>query len=135
PGDAVGADVNETVDRFQLVKLTPADVERGSDDYAKFRELVIANEASYPGIRKWLSEKVALGIAAGDRVAYVGYLNERPIASAVVKLGSEAKFCHLKLSEAVRDQNLGELFFCVMAMEARSVAKNVHFTLPESLWA
>jgi len=123
------------LDEFQLVKLTATDVEGLSDDYAQFRELVIANEESYPGIRKWLSGKVAPGIVRGDRMGYLGYLNGRPIASAVVKLGAETKFCHLKLSEDVRDRSLGELFFCVMTMEARAVAKNVHFTLPESLWA
>src|SRR6185503_7723649 len=87
-------------------------------------------------IGKWLDGKVADGLRTGERTAFIGYLNDRPVASAVVKAGEEAKFCHLRLDDGIRDQNLGEVFFCLMAGETRRHhAKEVHFTLPESLWA
>src|SRR5204863_9817154 len=64
----------------------------------------------------------------------LGLRDNIPVATAVVKRGENAKFCHLRLDECVRDQNLGELFFALMAAEVRQFASDVHFTLPESLW-
>jgi predicted transcriptional regulator len=119
---------------FQLIRLTDTDVRTVTDHYATFRDVVGTNEESYPGIRKWLDTKVARGVRNGERTAFLGLLNDMPVATAVVKRGDDAKFCHLKLDEYVRDQNLGELFFALMAAEVRQFATNVHFTLPESLW-
>lgn len=119
----------------RLVRLAPDDVARRSDAYEQFRTLVVSNQESYPAIAKWVDEKVASGIRSQQRVGFVAFLDDLPVASAVVKLGRESKFCHLRLSETVRDQNLGELFFALMAAEVRQVASEVHFTLPESLWA
>lgn len=120
---------------FQLIRLTDTDVRTVTDRYGIFRDVVASNEESYPDIRKWLDTKVARGIHNGERTAFLGLLDDVPVATAVVKRGVDAKFCHLKLDECVRDQNLGELFFAVMAAEVRQFASNVHFTLPESLWA
>lgn len=120
---------------FQLIRLTDTDVRTVSDRYTTFRDVVGANEESYPDIRKWLDTKVARGVRNGERTAFLGLLDDVPVATAVVKRGDDAKFCHLKLDECVRDQNLGELFFALMAAEVRQFARNVHFTLPESLWA
>jgi predicted transcriptional regulator len=122
-------------DEFRISRLTGVDASSGSDDYARFRDLVMQNEPSYPGIQRWLNGKVAEGLRTSERAAFVAYLNDRPVASAVVKRGEDAKFCHLRLDHGIRDQNLGEVFFCLMAGEARRYAKDIHFTLPESLWA
>jgi predicted transcriptional regulator len=119
---------------FQLIRLTDTDVRTVTDRYATFRNLVAANEESYPGIRKWLDTKVARGVHTGERTAFLALLDDVPVATAVVKRGADAKFCHLKLDGCVRDQNLGELFFALMAAEVRQFATSVHFTLPESLW-
>lgn len=119
---------------FQLIRLTDTDVRTVTDRYATFREVVAMNEESYPDIRKWLDTKVARGVHNGERTAFLGLLDDIPVATAVVKRGADAKFCHLKLDERVRDQNLGELFFALMAAEVRQFASNVHFTLPENLW-
>ena len=70
------------------------------------------------------------------RIAYVAYLEEKPIASAVLKLGSHAKFCHLKIHERFQGSDLGQMFFTLMTFEAkRHIATDIHFTLPEGLWA
>lgn len=57
-----------------------------------------------------------------------------PIASAVVKPGHHSKFCHLRIDEGSQDTGLGELFFTLMTLDVRDTAKEIHFTLPESLW-
>lgn len=119
---------------FQLIRMTETDVRSASDRFVTFCEVVAANEGSYPDIRKWLDTKVTRGVRSGERSAFLGLLDDVPVATAVVKRGENAKFCHLRLDECVRDQNLGELFFALMAAEVRQFASEVHFTLPESLW-
>jgi len=121
-------------ERFQIVRLAEGDVRCKSDHLAKFRELVLANQRMYPEIEKWYSQKVLPGIRQDERVAFIGYLNELPAVSAVVKKGADAKFCHLRIHEDLRGSNLGDVFFSLMALEIRDLAKNVHFTLPESVW-
>jgi predicted transcriptional regulator len=89
----------------------------------------------YPGINNWLRDKVIPGLKTGARTAFIAYDDERPIITAVVKRdGHRAKFCHLRVTEAFRDIHLGDVFFALMAMEARRSAREIHFTLPESLW-
>src|SRR5438046_3069299 len=80
---------------LNLVRMTPEDVARSSDTYRSFRKLVIENEESYPGIAKWVDEKVAPGVRHLQRVAFVAFLNHQAVATAVVKGGNKAKFCHL----------------------------------------
>jgi predicted transcriptional regulator len=88
----------------------------------------------YPAMEHWYKEKVLPGIRQSQRVAFIGYLDEQPVASAVVKKDTDAKFCHLRIDESLRDVHLGEVFFSLMALEIRDLAKNVHFTLPKSVW-
>jgi len=56
------------------------------------------------------------------------------VRPAVVKCGESSKFCHLKIREDLQDQHFGEAFFCLMGLEAREAAREIHFTLPESVW-
>src|SRR6266498_1787465 len=121
-------------ENFQIVRLAEGDVRCKSDHLAKFENLILGNQPMYPEIERWYSSKVLPGIRKDERVAFIGYLNERPAVSAVVKKGSDAKFCHLRIHEALQDSNLGEVFFSLMALEIRDLAKGIHFTLPESLW-
>jgi predicted transcriptional regulator len=88
----------------------------------------------YPNIGKWFEQKVVPGLKAEERVGYVGYVDERPAVSAIVKRGNAAKFCHLRIKEELQDVHLGEAFFTLMGLEVRDFAKEVHFTLPEGLW-
>jgi predicted transcriptional regulator len=119
---------------FHVVRLSEADARAGTDNLKKFRELVLENEPMYPNIQKWFDHKVVPGLKASERVGYVGYLDEKPAVSAVVKRGEASKFCHLRIREELQDIHLGEAFFALMGLEVRESAKEVHFTLPEGLW-
>lgn len=119
---------------FQVVRLSEADALAGSDHLEKLRELVLENEPMYPNIEKWFDEKVMVGLKVSERIGYIGYLDEKPAVSAVVKRGEDAKFCHLRIKKELQDIHLGEAFFTLMGLEVRRLAKDVHFTLPESVW-
>ena len=119
---------------FQIVRLAEGDVRCKSDHLANFQDLILTNQRMYPEIERWYSNKVLPGIRQDERVAFIGYLNEKPAVSAVVKKGNDAKFCHLRIHEGLQTSNLGEVFFSLMALEIRDLAKGIHFTLPESLW-
>jgi len=119
---------------FRVVRLTRRDASAETDDLRNFRRLVLSCEELYPGIDRWLQDKVLPGLGTPNRAAFVGYLDENPVISAVVKPGKESKFCHLKISDDLQNLNLGEVFMSVMAAEVRSIAEEVHLTLPESLW-
>jgi len=119
---------------FRILELGENDARKQSDGLKTLRELLLTNENMYPGIGHWYSEKVVPGLISSERVAYVAFENEVPIASAVLKLGAHAKFCHLRIHENFRDLDLGQMFFTQMTLEARGRAKEIHFTLPEGLW-
>ena len=125
---------NFVKEKFKIVRLAEGDVRCKTDHLADFKELILANEPMYPEIERWYSGKVLPGIRHDERVAFVGYLNDLPAVSAVVKKGGAAKFCHLRLHEDLQGSNLGEVFFSLMALEIRDHAEKIHFTLPESLW-
>jgi len=119
---------------FSVVRLSEADALAGTDHLKKLRELVLENEPMYPNIEKWFDEKVIAGLKASERIGYVGYIDEKPVVSAIVKRGEDAKFCHLRIKENLQNFNLGEAFFTLMGLEIRDFSKEVHFTLPESIW-
>jgi len=119
---------------FRIVRLGEADARCDSDELKTLTNLVGSSEEMYPSIRRWLREKVVPGLRSSERAAWVAYEGEEPIAAAVLKLGQDAKFCHLKIKRDLQDMDLGRLFFTLMTLEARHIAKEVHFTLPESLW-
>ena len=119
---------------FRVVRLVEGDVKHRTDHFHTLRDLIHENEPMYPGIGKWVSGKVIPGLRSAERVAFVGYIGEKPAVSAVVKRGTRAKFCHLRISEEMQNAHLGEVFFALMANEVRDLAKSVYFTLPESLW-
>lgn len=121
-------------DRFRLVRVSAIDARVRSDDYIALRDHILQNEQSYPGISRWFDSKVSNGLRSGQRTGFVGLLNERPVAAAILKRGSASKFCHLKIDESVRSLSLGDLFFTLMTLELRDHAETVRFTLPESVW-
>ncbi len=120
---------------FKVVRLCEADARGFTDHLRDFRELVLENEQMYPNIKEWFNHKVIPGMKSCQRVGYIGYLDEKPTVSAVIKRGKFTKFCHLRIREDLRDIHLGEAFFALMGLEARGLAKEVHFTLPESVWS
>lgn len=119
---------------FKIVRLREKDARGLSDHLRDFSNLILQNEPMYPRIGKWLSDKVIPGIKSSQRAAYVGYVDGLPGVSAVVKSGESSKFCHLKIREDLQDKHLGEAFFCLMGLYAKASAKEIHFTLPESVW-
>lgn len=123
-----------TKQEFHVVRLTEQDVVLRTDYLRLFGEQLEANEPMYPCITRWFREKVLPGLRDGSRAAYLGFEGEIPILTAVVKRGDNAKFCHLRIAREFQDLHLGEIFFCLMALEVRKSAQRIHFTLPESLW-
>jgi len=119
---------------LKIIKIGPSDVKLRTDNFQIFSNVVTQHESMYPNIRNWLKQKVFPGINSRERVAYLGFDNEKPIVSAVVKKGNSAKFCHLHIDDHYQNINIGDIFFSMMAIEIRNQASAVHFTLPESLW-
>ncbi|MGB8367874.1 MAG: hypothetical protein ACLPYZ_00670 [Limisphaerales bacterium] len=120
--------------RFKVVRLEEGDICSRTDHYSHLRQLILAHEPMYPDIAKWFQNKVCPGVRSTERVAFIGYLDEKPTVSAVVKRGENAKFCHLHITEGLREAHLGEIFFSLMAYEVRDLAQSVYFTVPESIW-
>lgn len=119
---------------ISIARLTKEDVVRKSDKVCLMSDLIQQHEPYYPNIKQWFTKKVLPGIETEERIAYIGFCNEEPIVSAVLKRGMEAKFCHLHISDDHRNQGIGDLFFAMMALDLRRPTKEIHFTLPESLW-
>ena len=120
---------------FRIVELNSDHAKKWTDDIGVLKNLIAENEPMYPNIRTWFTEKVIAGLKSSERLAYVAYEGDNPIASAVLKLGKRAKFCHLRIHQDFQDMDLGQMFFTQMTLEARHHAKEIHFTLPESLWS
>ncbi|GAI02476.1 unnamed protein product, partial [marine sediment metagenome] len=70
---------------FRVVRLSEADARGNTDHLEKLRELVLENEPMYPNIKKWFDDKVMEGLKTSERIGYVGYLDEKPAVSAIVK--------------------------------------------------
>jgi predicted transcriptional regulator len=120
--------------RFRLAELGKLDAQKSTDNLKTLKELIVANQRMYPNIDRWFDDKVVPGLKSSERIAYVAYEDERPIASAVVKVGEKSKFCHLRVHENFQDMDLGQMFFTQMTLRVRHYAQEIHFTLPESLW-
>jgi predicted transcriptional regulator len=119
---------------FRFAKLGEAEAKRSTDDLKILRRLIAENQPMYPNIDLWFDKKVVPGLRSSERIAWVAYEQETAIASAVLKLGRKSKFCHLRIHQNFQDLDLGRMFFSQMTLEARHFAKEIHFTLPESLW-
>jgi predicted transcriptional regulator len=120
--------------RFRIAEVDGGDARRITDNLRTLKTLVVASAPMYPNIERWFESRVVPGLRASERIAYVAFEGEKPIASAVLKLGARSKFCHLRIHEDFQDLDLGQMFFTQMTLEARHHASELHFTLPESLW-
>jgi predicted transcriptional regulator len=121
--------------KIQIVELRAEDVIKQTDTYTAAFELMRKHDEKYPDILDWFKTKVSPDIKNNQRALYVGFNNDKPIATAVVKKGIDSKFCHLHIEEEMRHRNLGDVFFILMSVFVRRYAKYVHFSLPEGLWA
>lgn len=124
----------EKESNLKIIRLTRDDILCRHENVKVLSSLIKQHETMYPEIEKWLKSKVLPGIKQKNRIAYMGLDNEKPVVSAVLKLGEHAKICHLHIDDENRDQRIGDLFFSMMALDAKREAKEIHFTLPESLW-
>jgi predicted transcriptional regulator len=120
--------------KIRIVEVNSIDVSKQTDNYRVVFDLIKKHQENYPNIEKWFKNKVVPGIKSNERGVYIGFNNEIPIASAVVKKGEHAKFCHLHIDEELRHQNIGDIFFVLMSIYIKKYAKDVHFSLPEGLW-
>lgn len=123
-----------TPPRVSIVPVSGDDARLRTESFQHLSELIRECEATYPGIHRWLSSKVVPGLVHSERAAFVGYQDDVPVISAVVKRGPKAKLCHLRLHEGVQKLNVGEALFSVMVLTTRHEAEEIHFSLPESLW-
>src|SRR6185436_6003636 len=89
--------------RFQVVRLEEGDVRSKTDHFTELKNLILAHEGMYPDIEKWFRSKVCPGVRSTERAAFVGYLDQKPVVSAVVKRGENAKFCHLHITQGLRE--------------------------------
>lgn len=121
---------------FRIVKLGSSAARKQSDELKVLRGLLLENEDMYPGIDRWYTEKVLPGLKTSERAGYLAFEGERPVASAVLKLGKHAKFCHVRIHEGFRNRELGQMIFTQLAFQARNEkgVKDIHFTLPEHVW-
>jgi predicted transcriptional regulator len=133
-GDLSQLDLFSIKSDLIIFKIKKSDITQETDRLKTFKRLVSEHEEMYPDIERWLKTKVFPGIKTGERTAYLGLNNDKPIVSAVVKKGERSKFCHLHINDKFQNQNIGDLFFAMMALDVRNSAKETHFTLPESLW-
>jgi predicted transcriptional regulator len=128
------ADLFARTGNFHLAKIGESEATTFTDDLKVLRRLIVENQPMYPNIERWFDHKVVPGLKSSERIAWVAYEGESAIASAVLKRGRKSKFCHLRIHQNFRDLDLGRMFFSQMTFEARHLAKEIHFTLPESLW-
>jgi predicted transcriptional regulator len=126
---------NNKINNLKIAQVTKEDVIRETDKLNTIISLLEKHENMYPKIDKWIHKKVIPGIKTEERVAYIGFDNEVPFVSAIVKKGAHSKFCHLHIDNEFRNKNIGGLFFSLMTLELKRFAKEIHFTLPESLWS
>src|ERR1700690_4444686 len=81
--------------KFHIVELGREDARVWNPHVHHLKQLVTASQEMYPGIELWFRDKVIPGLKSSERIAYVAYENDKPIASAVLKIGRRAKLCHL----------------------------------------
>lgn len=119
---------------FTFYRLSPYDAIKMTDYLYILEDLVLSSENYYPNINKWFNNKVINGIKDLSRVSYLCFRDDKPIACAILKVGKSTKFCHVKVVDGYKNENIGELLFSISTIEANKNGDRIHFTLPESLW-
>ena len=119
---------------MKIIRIDKINIKILSDSLTDLQNLVLINEEMYPDIKRWFKKKVIPELKTNERIAYVGYINDKPIASAIVKQGELSKICHLKINKKFQNNSFGKILFSLMLSDIKDIAKEVYFTLPESLW-
>jgi len=104
------------------------------DSLNHLKKMVEECEDLYPGIDVWFKKKVIPGLEEKNRVAFLVYHDSRPIGSAVVRKGDNAKLCSLRVLPQEQKKGLGDLLIALVANEIRNIATHFHFTAPSKLW-
>ena len=104
------------------------------DSLGHLATMVEECEDLYPGIDIWFKKKVVPGLKERNRVAFLVYHDDRPIGSAVVRKGDDAKLCSLRILPEEQKKGLGHLLMALVANEIRNMATHFHFTAPSTLW-
>lgn len=121
--------------QLQIAELGRKDAQGSGDLLSVLRRLISSNDPQYPGIDLWFARKVVPGLISGERKAYLAFSENRPIGAAILKRGKSAKFCHVRVDENYQGVDLGQIFFIHMTIDSLEQSEQIHFTLPESLWA
>src|ERR1700724_439489 len=95
---------------FRVARIGAREAKRGTDALRLLQEQLAVQEETYPDINNWFKKKVLPGLKQESRTAFIGYENERPIITAIVKRGVRTKFCHLRIADEFQDLNLGQVF-------------------------
>lgn len=122
------------ISRVRIQKVVPSDALRKTDTFEILCDRLEEHEHYYPSIRRWISEKVVPDLKTGRRLGFIGLNGDAPVLVALLKHGSNSKFCHLSIESGFQGNQLGHLMFSLMAAEVRHAAAEIHFTLPEGLW-
>lgn len=99
------------------------------------RELVEECEDVYPGIDVWFGKKVKTGFTSGERSAFLVYQDGLPVAGTILRKGSSAKLCSMRILEDSQRNGLGTLLMSLVAAEARRLSERIHFTAPYEVWS
>lgn len=115
---------------IQILQVTAGNIEQQK----QFRAVLEQHEPLYPSILSWYDEKVLPMLKTGGRVAFLGYEDDRPVATAVAKVNnSRVKLCHL-FTDKLRNGIGTSLMYKIFRFATQSGAKEVYFTIPENVW-
>jgi len=103
--------------------------------FADLKALIEQCDNLYPGISAWYRRKVVSGFNEQERTAYVLYSGDTPVGATVLKLGSDAKICSLRILPDAERNGLGKLLMALLARDLRNSSRHVHFTIPQTIWA
>jgi predicted transcriptional regulator/GNAT superfamily N-acetyltransferase len=102
---------------------------------ADLRTLIEECENNYPGIDIWFKKKVEADFRSEKRSGFLIYENDLPIGAAIVRKGSDAKLCSMRIREEEQRKGIGTLLLSLVAGEIRNAAARIHFTAPYEIWS
>ena len=119
---------------FRISRISEGDSIDQLDLLNDFRSEIMEKETSYPEIGRWLKKQVIPQLGHPGRIAYVAHLDNLPVGTVVFKICDRLKLCHLHISDYARRRGLGDVFLGLVALQKEISAKNIYFTIPESVW-
>ncbi len=105
------------------------------DELDHLKKMIEECEDLYPGIDIWFKKKVSSDLITGERQAILIYSNDKPIGSAILRKGDNAKLCSMRVVESFQKDGIGSLLMALIGLELRrNKIKDIHFTIPENIW-